>query len=92
MEEVVKLITESLASSENHSADFSVYTLIQVELQGMGEEDQCSIGKGSKVYEAAYRITMGCDMAYALEPQGYFVKKPDNVEDYSMEWIERVVE
>lgn len=92
VEEVITLITDELATSENQSADFNIYTLSHMELEGMGEDDSYKIERGCRVYEAANRITMGCDMAYVLSPIGYFAKKPDEADDFNIEWIERVVE
>lgn len=47
--------------------------------------------KGDIVYEAAKRIDMGAEQAYALSPVGYFSHKINHPALEGVEWIERTL-
>lgn len=103
--EQVKEELRKVIESEDHTGCFSVYELRLQELNALidngevlFEDNEFEVKRGAKVYEAAYRIIMGCDMSYALDPIGYFTKKIELPQDdyaiwteQSAEWHERIL-
>ena len=56
------------------------------------DDPDFEVKKGAKLYEAAIRITMGCDNSYALETMGYFTRCVDSPEFREYEWKEWILE
>ena len=74
------------------------YELSPIILNTLLKNDEVLIGtpdlelkKGDIVYEAAKRIDMGSEQAYALSPLGYFTQKINHPALEGVEWIERTL-
>ncbi len=90
--EVRDMIIDRVINSEEHDEAFSVYELrrqslnVTAEGETLLEAPEFEVRRGAIVYEAATRITMGCDMCYALEPTGYFTEQIDSDRLRDAEW------
>lgn len=90
-------VQEQVVDNEPHCAEYGPFRFQRLHLNTLSngtmviEDPEFKVMKGAKVYEAAMRITMGCDMSYALEPVGYFTRKIESPEFENLEWIERII-
>lgn len=94
-EDVKAMIVRDVIEGEEHSGYFSQYQLKRHELNTTVDGDivcrapEFKAEPGAEVWEAAERIVMGCDMAYALSPIGYFTQRLDSEALKGAEWIAR---
>lgn len=93
VEDVKEMIQNNVINSEDHTCDFYVYQLrrqvLNTTIDGTvwHKDPEFDVKQGTEVWEAGQRIVMGCDMAYAIEPVGYFTKRIDNPGLRGLEWI-----
>ena len=92
---VKKKIIEDVCRGYEHHGYFLTHELyrqeINVTVSGdvLYEDADFEVKSGNVVYEATQRIVMGCDMAYALSPIGYFSRRVENPMLEGAEWVER---
>ena len=95
VEDVKQMIIEDVCKSYDHHGYFLTHELYRQEINAtvsgdmLYEDADFEVIEGNVVYEAALRIVMGCDMAYALSPVGYFSCRVDNPMLEGTEWVER---
>lgn len=94
VDDIKRIIRREAIYGSTHSVDFGTYNLRLVELNvsengyRIANDEQFKVVPGARIFEAAERVVMGCDMSYALSPYGYFTRKVDNPDFDKLEWIE----
>ena len=97
LEETKQILREEVLEDEEHRGEYNVFWLGLRSLNTLEDgtvlhdDPGFEVKKGRVVYEAAIRMSMGCDMAYALEPIGYFTQKLNIPEFEDVEWVERII-
>lgn len=95
MAEVKKMIHEDVVRGYEHHGYYLTHELYRQEINAtvsgevLYEDADFDVKSGAVIYEAGQRIVMGCDMAYALSPIGYFSRHIDDPMLEGAEWIER---
>ena len=95
MAEVKRMIIEDVVRDYDHHGYFLTHELYRQEINAtvsgemVFEDMDFEAKKGTIIYEAVERIAMGCDMAYALSPVGYFSNRIDDPLLEGAEWVER---
>lgn len=95
IETIKEMILEQVLRGNEHHGNFATHELYRQELNAtvtgdaLYDEPDFEVKAGDAIYEAAERIVMGCDMAYALSPIGYFSRRLDDSALQGAEWIER---
>lgn len=95
MAEVKKMILEDVVRGYDHHGYFLTHELYRQEINAtvsgevLYEDADFDVKSGAVIYESGQRIVMGCDMAYALSPIGYFSRRVDDPMLEGTEWIER---
>ena len=95
--DVKQMIIEDVCKGYEHHGYFLSHELYRQEINAtvsgdvLYEDADFEVKGGNVVYEAAQRIVMGCDMAFALSPVGYFSRRIDNPILEGTEWVERIL-
>ena len=95
VEDVKQMIVEDVVRCYDHHGYFLSHELYRQEINAtvsgetLYEDGDFNVKKGAVIYEAAECIVMGCDMAFALSPVGYFSRRIDNPILEGTEWVER---
>lgn len=95
VDEIKVMIVENVVKGYEHHGYFLTHELYRQEINAtvsgeiLLEDADFDVKSGAVIYEAGQRIVMGCDMAYALSPIGYFSRHIDDPMLEGAEWIER---
>lgn len=95
IEEVKKRIQDEVINHPNHEADFYVYQLsrkpLNTTIDGTvwAEDPDFEVKPGAEIWELGDKVVMGCDMAYAIAPIGYFTRKINASGLRGLEWSTR---
>ncbi|MDE6377739.1 MAG: hypothetical protein K2K72_03240 [Duncaniella sp.] len=88
--ETIDLIKETLGDGD--CAEFNIFTLEKQKLLLMPDEEGYKVKRGDKIWEIARKYTGGCDNAYMLAPQGFYLLPHEGIGNpLETVWIERTV-
>lgn len=97
LEETKQILRAEVLEGEEHRGEYNVFWVGLRSLNTLEngtvllDDPDFEVKKGSVVYEAAIRVSMGCNLAYALDPIGYFTQKLNIPEFEDVEWVERII-
>lgn len=98
LEDVKKIIIDDVVKGYDHHGYFMTHELYRQEINAavsgdlLYEDADFEVKSGGVIYEAAQRIVMGCDMAYAISPIGFFSCRIDHPLLENCEWLERTLQ